>query len=168
MTGVDTNILVRFLVGDDSKQANKIYDIFKNAEDQKQELFVPILVIIELIWMLESIDEIDRFDLLNVLSQLILMPIFSFEHLSAIQQFIPDVQTSNFDLSDLLIAHSAGSCGYHSILTFDKKASKHKFFELVTWQLPKHHCHSSISRGHHKTITGMGRNYPCPGFPQFS
>ncbi|TXL22382.1 VapC toxin family PIN domain ribonuclease, partial [Methylococcaceae bacterium HT2] len=40
MIGIDTNILVRFLVGDDTKQANKTYRLFKKVEDEKTELFV--------------------------------------------------------------------------------------------------------------------------------
>ena len=131
MTGIDTNILVRFLVGDDSKQANKVYRLFKNAEKEKTEFFVPLLVILELIWVLESVYEIERSDIVESLSQLILMPIFCFENLLAIQRFIIDALKSKFDLSDLLIAHSAKSRNCSVILTFDKKATKHSLFQLV-------------------------------------
>ena len=131
MTGIDTNILVRFLVGDDTKQANKVYRLFKKAEEDKIELFIPLLVILELIWMLESVYEIDRVDILDSISQLTLMPIFQFENLSAIQNFIPEAQESKFDLSDLLIVHSANTNGCETVLTFDKKAAKYKLFDLL-------------------------------------
>ena len=131
MVGVDTNILVRFLVGDDEKQANKVYKLFKSIENDKDELFVPTLVILELIWVLESVYEIVRSDILDSVSQLILMPIFKFENLTVIQKFIFEAQQSKFDLSDLLIAHSANINGCEVILTFDKKASKYKYFDLL-------------------------------------
>ena len=131
MVGVDTNIIVRFLVGDDEKQANKVYKIFKSIENDKDELFVPTLVILELIWVLESVYEIVRSDILDSVSQLILMPIFKFENLTVIQKFIFEAQQSKFDLSDLLIAHSANINGCEVILTFDKKASKYKYFDLL-------------------------------------
>ncbi len=131
MVGVDTKILVRFLVGDDEKQANKVYKLFKSIEDDKDELFVPTLVILELIWVLESVYEIVRFDILDSVSQLILMPIFKFENLTVIQNFIFEAQQSKFDLSDLLIAHSANINGCEVILTFDKKVSKYKYFDLL-------------------------------------
>ena len=131
MVGVDTNILIRFLVGDDEKQANKVYKLFKGIEDDKDELFVPILVILELIWVLESVYEIIRSDILDSVSQLILMPIFKFENFTVIQKFIFEAQQSKFDLSDLLIAHSANINGCEVILTFDKKASKYKYFDLL-------------------------------------
>jgi len=34
MIAVDTNILVRFLVGDDERQAKKIYNVFKRTENE--------------------------------------------------------------------------------------------------------------------------------------
>jgi len=130
MIAVDTDILIRFLVGDDSIQANKVYKLFKKAEDQKDELFVSTLVILEIIWVLESVYEIERSDILDSVSQLTLMPIFRFEDLTAIQNFIPEAQQSTFDLSDLLIAHSAITNGCEIVLTFDKKASRYKYFGL--------------------------------------
>lgn len=131
MIGIDTNILVRFLVGDDAKQANKVYKLFKKAEDEKTELFVPSVVILELIWVLESAYEIDRSNIIDSINQLILMPIFQFENLSAIQNLIPKAQESKFDLSDLFIAHTANANGCETVFTLDKKASKYRLFDLL-------------------------------------
>jgi predicted nucleic-acid-binding protein len=131
MIAIDTNVLVRFLVGDDEKQSEKVYKIFKDTETKKSQVYVPLLVILEVIWVLESAYEIDREDIINSLDQLILMPIFEFEKLSVIQNLIPDAKTSNFDLSDLLIAHSSDYAGCKMVITFDKRASKHRLFELL-------------------------------------
>jgi predicted nucleic-acid-binding protein len=38
---------------------------------------------------------------------------------------------NRYDLADLLIAHSAKIQGCETVLTFDKKASKFKLFELA-------------------------------------
>jgi len=131
MIAIDTNILIRFLVRDDTKQTEKVYKLFKNAEKQHEELYIPILVMLEVIWVLESVYEINRTDLLNALSKLILMPILCFENLSAIQSFILDAKDSSFDLSDLLIGYSAKLKSCEKIITFDKKVSKHQLFELL-------------------------------------
>lgn len=131
MIAVDTNIIVRFLVGDDEKQSEKVYKIFKDTETKKSQVYVPLLVILEVIWVLESVYKIDREDIINSLDQMILMPIFDFENLSVIQNFIPEAKNSKFDLSDLLIAHSADQAGCKIVITFDRKASKHRLFELL-------------------------------------
>lgn len=131
MKGIDTNILVRFLVADDEFQAEKVYDIFKEAESNKNELFVPILVILELIWVLESAYEISREEIVDSISELLLMPILKFENQSVVQQFIHTAQGNRYDLSDLLIARSAAEQGCEAVITFDKKASKYTLFELI-------------------------------------
>ncbi|OJA03572.1 PIN domain-containing protein, partial [Bathymodiolus thermophilus thioautotrophic gill symbiont] len=68
MIGIDTNILVRFFIGDDIAQAHKVYEIFKQAEVERAELYVPILVIIELIWVFESVYKFERTEILQTLS----------------------------------------------------------------------------------------------------
>lgn len=131
MKGIDTNILVRFLVGDDEIQAKKVYNIFKKAESSKKELFVPLLVIFELIWVLESVYEIARNEILDCIGDLMLMPILKFEHQSALQNFTRKAGDNSYDLSDLLIAQSARNQGCETVITFDKKASKYDLFELA-------------------------------------
>lgn len=131
MNGIDTNILVRFLVGDDEIQARKVYTIFKEAETDKSELFISLLVIVELIWVLESVYKIERKEIISAINDLLLMPIFKIERLAAIQKFIMNARANKYDLSDLLIAHSASDQGCETVLTFDKKASQYKLFELV-------------------------------------
>lgn len=131
MKGIDTNILIRFLVGDDVLQAKKVYKIFKKAESEKKTLFVPLLVMLELIWVLESVYEIPRVDIIESISELIAMPILKFEHQSALQQFTHAAQGNKYDLSDLLISHSAKAQGCEAVITFDKKVSKSTLFELV-------------------------------------
>jgi len=131
MKAIDTNILVRFLIGDDKQQAKKVYNIFKKAESEKDELFVPLLVVLELIWVLESVYEISRADILDSIREFLLLPILRFEHKSVLQQFTLSAQANKYDLADLLIAHSAKMQGCETVFTFDKKVSKFKLFELA-------------------------------------
>jgi predicted nucleic-acid-binding protein len=59
------------------------------------------------------------------------MPILRFEHKSVLQQFTLSAQKNRYDLADLLIACSAKIQGCETVLTFDKKVSKFKLFELA-------------------------------------
>ncbi|MFH2045933.1 MAG: type II toxin-antitoxin system VapC family toxin [Pseudomonadota bacterium] len=131
MKAVDTNILIRFLIGDDELQAKQVYTIFKKAESEKEVLFVPLLVILEMVWVLESVYNISRVEILDSINDLLSMPIFKFDQLSTLQQFAHSAQGNNHDLSDLLIAHSAKTNGCETVITFDKKASKFQLFELL-------------------------------------
>jgi len=131
MSALDTNILIRFLVGDDEVQAGKVYALLKQAETEKKELFVPLLVVQELIWVLESVYDIARKDILDSIDDLLLMPVLQFEQQAALHQFIHHARKTNYDLADLLIAHSVREQGGDTTLTFDRKASKYALFTLV-------------------------------------
>jgi len=131
MKAIDTNILIRFLTGDDELQAKKVYSIFKKAESEKKELFVPLLVVLEMIWVLESVYEVSRIKILESISDLLLMPVLKFDHQSVLQQLVLSAQGNRYDLSDLLIAHSAKVNGCETVITFEKKAAKFKLFEFL-------------------------------------
>ncbi len=131
MKGIDTNVLVRFLVGDDKSQSKKVYKLFKKTESNNSELFVPLLVVLELIWVLDSAYEISRADIIESISDLLLMPILKFEHQSVLQQFTHFARKNNYDLADLIIAFSAKECGCENVITLDKKASQTNLFELI-------------------------------------
>lgn len=131
MKAVDTNVLIRFLVKDDEQQAETIYRIFKQAESDKESLFVPLLVVLETIWVLESVYTIPRQEILDSINELLLMPILEFEAQSAVLSFVSSAVETKIDLSDILIAHSARFSGCECVLTFDKQASNFRLFELL-------------------------------------
>lgn len=131
MRALDTNVLVRFLVRDDERQAETIYRIFKQAESDKEVLFVPLLVVLETVWVLDSVYVIPRQEIIDSINELLLMPILEFEKQPAIQSFISSARETKMDLSDLLIAHSAKFSGCECVLTFDKRASNFGLFELL-------------------------------------
>jgi len=132
MKALDTNVLIRFLVADDEKQANQVRLLFKQAESDQQKLYVPILVVLEMLWVLESVYKISRHQILDALQNLLLMPILQFDEQGTLQRFIHSAKDGKEDLSDLLIAHSAVEAGCEDVLTFDKKASGFKHFQLLT------------------------------------
>ena len=131
MKALDTNVLVRFLVRDDKRQAETIYRVFKKAESDREVFFVPLLVVLETVWVLESVYKIPRQEILDSVNELILMPILKFETQPAILNFISSARETKMNLSDLLIAHSAKFSGCECVLTFDKRASNFRLFELL-------------------------------------
>ncbi len=131
MKGIDTNILVRFLVRDDEKQAKAVYSLFKNAESNKSELFVPLLVVLELIWVLESAYEIPRDDILDALRDLLLLPILKFEQPNILHKFIRSARHNKCDLADMLIALSDTAHDCETMWTLNKRAAKYEGFEYL-------------------------------------
>ena len=131
MKALDTNVLVRFLVKDDERQSEIVYRAFKQAETDKNTFFVPLLVVLETLWVLDSVYNIARNGILDSINEVLLMPILKFEAQTTIQRFIFLARENKIDLSDILIACSAKLAGCKSVLTFDKKASRFEHFELI-------------------------------------
>ena len=136
MIAVDTNVLVRFLVRDDELQARLVYELLKKSEAANTSYFVPLLVVIETIWVLEYVYGISRDEIIDSLDDLILMPVWHFENQTMMTEFIMEARLCSMDLSDLLISLSAKSSNCETVITFDKKASdkkasKTKFFRLL-------------------------------------
>jgi predicted nucleic-acid-binding protein len=134
MMALDTNVLIRFLLKDDEQQAQRVYQLFKQTEAKQDVLFVPLLVVMETIWVLQSAYGIADAAILTTLGELLLMPVLRFEKPSVIQGLIASGRNSNFDLADLLIAYSATSANCDGVYTFDKKAAKFKYFEQLELQ----------------------------------
>ena len=131
MIGLDTNVIVRFLVRDDEKQAQIVYHRFKQAERDRQRLCIPLVVALEMIWVLDSAYGMSRSNILKSIADLRQMPILEFEFDSVIERFHSSASKCKIDLADLLIAHAAGHAGCETMLTFDKHAARFSFFRLL-------------------------------------
>ena len=131
MIAIDTNVIVRFLVRDDEEQAEVARRRLKLAESRRERLLIPLLVLLETIWVLESAYDKTRTEVLDAIQDMRQMPVFEFERDQAIEAFLRDGPKCKADLADLLIAHASEAAGCASGITFDKGAAKLPFFELL-------------------------------------
>ncbi len=69
---VDTNVLVRFFVGDSSKQLIQVNSWFEEAEKGKRQLMVKSLVIAETCFVLESFYKIPRLEIAEKMKALLM------------------------------------------------------------------------------------------------
>ncbi len=132
MIALDTNILIRFLIRDDERQAQSVFKRFLQAEKEGEIFFIPLVVVLEIVWVLESVYQKEREEILNSIGEILQLKIFKFERDDVVSRVLSEGKEKRFDLSDLLIAHSAQACGCRSGLTFDKAAAKHSFFDVLS------------------------------------
>ena len=131
MTAVDTNVMVRFLVRDDEKQARAVYHRLKEAEKTDRSFLVPLVSLVETIWVLESAYGKERSQIVDAIDDMRRMPVFEFQMDEAVEKMIANAPGRGADLADLLIAFSAQFEGSQSGITFDQKAAKLNFFTLL-------------------------------------
>ncbi len=124
MIATDTNIIIRFLVKDDPEQAEAVRRMLKEAEQQREHLLIPLLVLLETIWVLESVYNKTATEIIDAINDLRLMSVFMFESDSVVERFISKARKFHADLSDILITESCQMASCEYLITFDKKASK--------------------------------------------
>ncbi|MEI7899228.1 MAG: type II toxin-antitoxin system VapC family toxin [bacterium] len=129
MKALDTNILVRFLVADDTRQAQLVYRLFKNAERKNERFFVSLLVVLETLWVLDSAYGYAPAEIVEAVKGLLTLKVLDFEAVSVLREWLAAAPAGKADLSDLLIGQVARNKGCSGVLTFDKKASRHLLFE---------------------------------------
>jgi predicted nucleic-acid-binding protein len=131
MKALDTNVLVRFLVRDDEKQAAMVKRMLLDAEKSNEQLFIPLAVTLETIWVLSSAYDYSRKEIVDAFDGLLSLPLFLMEDQICIATLCRKAHTTEAELSDLLIGIIARDRGCATTMTFDKKASRLEFFTRI-------------------------------------
>jgi predicted nucleic-acid-binding protein len=131
MKALDTNVLVRFLVRDDEKQSAMVKRMLLDAEKSNEQFFIPLAVTLETMWVLSSAYDYSRKEIVDAFDGLLSLPLFLLENHSCIATLCRKANTTEAELSDLLIGIIARESGCATTMTFDKKASRSEFFMLI-------------------------------------
>jgi len=124
MLGIDTNILVRFLVQDDEAQFEKARKLIKREVSAGSRVFVNQLVLMETEWVLRSRYSVPKNQLIKTISGLLDANDVLFEDEPAIEEAIFIWKESTADFADCLIGAKNRRLGCRATATFDLKASK--------------------------------------------
>ena len=124
MLGVDTNVLVRFLVRDDEAQFEKARKIIRREVDSEEYVFVSLMVVLETEWVLRSLYKQSKNEILEVISGLLESIDVQFEDEPAIEESLLVWKDSAADFADCLIGAHNRRTGCRATATFDAKALK--------------------------------------------
>jgi len=131
MKALDTNILVRFLVRDDSSMAARVDQLLDAANTRGNSFLVSLPVVLEILWVLKSGYKLSRPDILDAIEKLSLMPVLTFDSACPVHELVTEGRNSNLDLADILIGLGAKQQGCETTLTLDKKAAQSELFEEI-------------------------------------
>ena len=130
MLAIDTNVLVRLFVDDDSKQHKAVKEFFENL-DESEQVYVSLVVITELVWILESAFDLHREGIAEIIDSLLESGQVSFQNSVAVYYALKSYK-DGADFADALIAASANDAGCSGTLTFDKNAVKKAGMTLLS------------------------------------
>jgi predicted nucleic-acid-binding protein len=124
MLGIDTNILVRFLVRDDEAQFEKARRLIRREVAAGRRVFVSQLVLLETEWVLRSRYGLQKIEIIEAVSALLDANDVQFEDEPAIEEALFVWKDRTVGFADCLIGAQNKRLGCSATATFDVKASK--------------------------------------------
>lgn len=130
MIGLDTNVLVRYIMQDDVKQA-KLASELMEALTVDEPGFIPIVAVIELVWVLSSSFELVRSQVVQALEVLLQTKEVQVENAEVVWRAVRLYRASTADFADCLIERSAAAAGCVRTMSFDRGAVKNCAMTLI-------------------------------------
>ena len=124
MLGIDTNVLVRFLVRDDEAQFAKARSLVSREVAGGRRVFVSQLVLLETEWVLRSRYSLTKNEIVAAISGLLDATDVQFEDEPAIEAALFVWRDNAADFADCLIGARNKRLGCRATATFDARAAK--------------------------------------------
>lgn len=131
MIGLDTNVIVRYVMQDDPKQSQKASRLVESLTAEAPG-FVPLVALIELVWVLISCYDLTRDQVAQALDGLLRAKEIVLERTEQVSQALRTFGTSGADFADCLIERTAAAAGCGEAMTFDAGAVKFAGMTLIT------------------------------------
>ena len=129
MIGLDTNVLIRYLVQDDPNQTSRANALIDRAAAQETAMFINHVVMCELAWVLGRGYKYHRTALAEVIEKILLGRQFEIEKKDLVWTALASFKASRADFADCLIGVTNDLAGCESTLTFDRSAASLRSFK---------------------------------------
>jgi predicted nucleic-acid-binding protein len=130
LIGLDTNVVVRFLVQDHPAQSKRANAIFAKFTPEKPG-HIALVTLAELVWVLRSCYAMKRRDIADMLDAMHLSRDIVFEQTDLLRGIIQAYRKGTADFSDYTIATINHHYGCSKTVTFNIVAAKSGAMELA-------------------------------------
>jgi predicted nucleic-acid-binding protein len=124
MIGLDTNILVRYLVQDDSVQSSRATELVERRLTEDNPGFVSVVVMAETAWVLERAYDFTDGQIAAAIETMLQIGALTVENEQEVFAAMIALKDGRGSFADALIGALAARAGCTQTLTFDKKAVK--------------------------------------------
>jgi predicted nucleic-acid-binding protein len=123
MIGLDTNILVRYITGDDPVQSPKASAIIERLTESSQG-FISVIVMAELAWVLERAYGLNNVEIAGSIERMLQAGPLRIEREQEVFSAMIALKDGRGSFADALIGALGVRAGCKHTLTFDRKASR--------------------------------------------
>lgn len=130
MIGLDTNVVVRYIMQDDAAQSKLATRLIESLTVDDPG-FVPLVAITELSWVLSTSYGLKRAQIVTVMELLLRTKEILVEAAPVVWSVLRVYRGSSADFADCLVERSAASAGCVRTMTFDRLAARDSGMTLV-------------------------------------
>lgn len=130
MIGLDTNVLVRYLVRDDPGQFRRSAALLETILTETNPGYVSVVALVETVWVLQRSYRYSAAEVARVLEMLLAIDVIVVaEEQAAFEAMLALEDGASF--SDALIGQLGRNAGCRYTATFDRRASRLEDFETL-------------------------------------
>lgn len=130
MIGLDTNVLLRYILDDDPVLADAAHALMSSLSPDEPG-FVAEVTVMELAWVLRSSYGFAKTDVLDLLEDLLRSEVLEFDDGESVWEAVMNAR-AGADLNDALIAETFRSYGAGESVTFDREAADRFGWRLLS------------------------------------
>jgi predicted nucleic-acid-binding protein len=128
---VDSNVLLRLFAEPDSPQGRLAFSLIERARRDRETVFVPLVVLLETLWVLARTYRFDKAIRIAILEELFENRVFDLERRDQARFALTLWRSGRADFADYMIALAARDASCTTTYTFDAAAAASPTFTLV-------------------------------------
>jgi predicted nucleic-acid-binding protein len=129
--GIDTNVLVRYLVEDDKEQTNRAERFLAASRRAGESVCVSCIVLCETAWVLSSVFGLPKPQILDHLDRVLETEVFQSEEEGLVRRAMQLCRNGKGDFADYLIGQLNLARGCRFTVTFDRALRADSAFSVL-------------------------------------
>lgn len=124
MIGLDTNVLLRFLVQDEPTQSPKATEVIERRLTAEDPGFVSLVCVLEIVWVLGTLYKRSRAQIADHIEMILAADTLEVQNEQEVYQAVIALRNGSGSFEDALIGALGAWRGCSATLTFDQNAAK--------------------------------------------
>jgi predicted nucleic-acid-binding protein len=131
MIGLDTNVILRYLLQDDPKQTRQANQIVDRQLSEQTPGFISLVTVLEIVWVLRSLLKQNPSQIASHLENLLTADSLEVQNEQQVFDAVFALKRGTGDFEDALIGSLNTWAGCSHTLTFDQKAARLSGFRVT-------------------------------------
>jgi predicted nucleic-acid-binding protein len=131
MIGLDTNVILRYLLQDDPKQARQANQIVDRQLSEQTPGFISLATVLEIVWVMRSLLKQNPSQIASHLENLLVADSLEVQNEQQVFEAVFALKRGTGEFEDALIGALNAWAGCSYTLTFDRKAVRLPHFQGI-------------------------------------